>query len=99
MDQKGYYEGTVRLQNNQEGQKELLIRGRENNDTLIQCEICSLFSLEDPCFRRGDTCKIHKEYIDRVVKTFIEIYPVNGKIIDKEIDRLREIEWIYNGLG
>ena len=99
MDQKGYYEGTVRLQNNQEDQKELLIRGRENNNTLIQCEICSLFSLEDPCFRRGETCKIHILHINTVLNTIISFCPVDGKIIDKEIDRLREIEWIYNGLG
>ena len=94
MDQKGYYEGTVKLQN----QKELLIRGRENNDTIIRCEDCSLFSLEEPCFRRGKICNIHTEYIDKILKIIIGFCPVDGKKINKEIDRLREIEWMYEDL-
>ncbi len=98
MDQKEYYNISVKLQNNQEEQKELLIEGRVNNDTLIQCEKCDLFSLEEPCFRRGELCKLHTDHIDIVLKTIISFCPVDGKVIDKEIDRLREIEWMYEDL-
>ena len=95
MNQKEYYK-IIREMKQTEDE---LISNKKNNPNLIGCETCSYLSVEndeDECFRRGGTCKQKTVQIDLILKDCSACDCAD--ILKNEIERLREIEWMYEDL-